>query len=158
MVLFGLAAFAVDIGYRYQSKFGLQAAADASLRAAMPLFVNNNTSGASSAALLLASKNGYSTGVTVGQSSTWGPTTSQVSINMPPRPPSSWACSAPRARSRSARPRSVKRSAAAACPSSWPWGPGRRLKISSNAGSTFNGDIESNGAARIRQRTDPHHG
>src|SRR6516165_9745338 len=59
MVLFGLAAFAVDMGYRYQSKFGLQAAADAAVRAGMPSFVNDDVNGATTKAIAMAGANGY---------------------------------------------------------------------------------------------------
>ena len=62
MVLFGLAAFAVDMGYRYQSKFGLQAAADAAVRAGMPQFVAGNTTLATSNAIAMAGANGYPSG------------------------------------------------------------------------------------------------
>ena len=61
MMLFGIAAFAVDIGYQYQAKRGLQAATDAAVRAGMPL-LKNSASTAISTATAMATANGYTDG------------------------------------------------------------------------------------------------
>jgi hypothetical protein len=70
MTLFGLAAFAVDIGYSYTNKRGLKAVADAAVRAGMKTYATSDRgttaqNTARTAALSIASANGYTSGVTV---------------------------------------------------------------------------------------------
>jgi hypothetical protein len=65
MTLFGLAAFAVDIGYGYTNKRGLKAVADAAVRAAMPVYTPGNPSAAVTRVNDIAAANGYSSGVAV---------------------------------------------------------------------------------------------
>lgn len=79
MTLFGLAALAVDIGYQYTSKRGLQAAADAAVRAGMPS-LRTSQSTAVANATAMAAANGYTTGVTVTPSASTLTVTINVSL------------------------------------------------------------------------------
>jgi hypothetical protein len=142
MVLFGLAAFAVDLGYRYQSKFGLQAAADSAVRAAMPKFVNDDLQGAHDSAIAMASANGYTSGVTTNASGNLF----QVDISV--TPPSfflglfgsanSFPLGATSIGEKLSNPSAVLLALSTDCLS-------EGLNIHSDSGSTFNGNIESNG-------------
>ena len=58
--LFGMAVMAVDFGYLYTKKRGLQSAADAALLASMPAFMAQNSSGAHDTAIRVAGLNGFS--------------------------------------------------------------------------------------------------
>jgi hypothetical protein len=60
--LFGMAVMAVDFGYLYTKKRGLQSAADAALIAAMPAFVASNFTTADTTARHVASLNGFPSG------------------------------------------------------------------------------------------------
>jgi Flp pilus assembly protein TadG len=69
MTLFGLAAFAVDVGYQYTTRRSLQTAADAAVMAGMPsLRMDPRT--AESKARDMAQANGFTTGVTATASGT----------------------------------------------------------------------------------------
>src|SRR5262245_49156373 len=60
--LFGMAVLAIDFGYLYTKRRGVQAVADAAVRAAMPTFANNGSSGLSLAtpkARNVVNYNGY---------------------------------------------------------------------------------------------------
>ena len=58
--LFGMAVMAVDFGYLYTKKRGLQSAADAALLASMPAFMAQNSSRAHDTAIRVAGLNGFS--------------------------------------------------------------------------------------------------
>ena len=58
-MLFGFAAFAVDMGYRYTKSRMLQAVADSAVTAGMPSMVNGDTTTAGTKATNMANANGY---------------------------------------------------------------------------------------------------
>jgi len=57
--LFGMAVLAVDFGYLYTKRRGVQAVADAAVRAAMPIYMTNGLTLAAARARAVATANGY---------------------------------------------------------------------------------------------------
>jgi hypothetical protein len=82
MTLFGLAAFAVDIGYAYTNKRGLKSVTDAAVRAGMPSFAAGNSSTAITNAYAMATANGYTTGGGTNVSATTAGSNLTVSLSI----------------------------------------------------------------------------
>lgn len=68
--LFGMAVMAVDFGYLYTKKRGLQSAADAALIASMPTFKKDGYSAADQRARQVATSNGFGAGASTTQAGT----------------------------------------------------------------------------------------
>ena len=61
--LFGMAVVAVDFGYLYTKKRGLQSVADSALKAAMPVYRTQGVNAAQARATQIARLSGYEQGV-----------------------------------------------------------------------------------------------
>jgi hypothetical protein len=143
MSLFGLAAFAVDIGYAYTNRRGLKAVTTAAVKAGMPA---KNTA----AATAVLTANGYQNGVGgVTTSVTTSATNLQVdlSINQPTFFLKLFGINSKTVAARSvgqitasAGP-AIYSSDSGACAGQWDWGRG--IEVTGSGLFTVNGDVES---------------
>jgi Flp pilus assembly protein TadG len=148
MTLFGLAAFAVDVGYQYTTKRGLQTAADAAVMAGMPSLRASPTT-AQSKATAMAAANGFTTGVTASTSS------SELRVDIQTALPT-YFLKVFGISSRNVTARAVGRldplipvlfANSTACPSA---SSPKNLTLNGGANSTIDGDVHSNGALFYR--------
>lgn len=155
--LFGMAVLAIDFGYLYAKRRGVQAVADAALRASMPTWVDAYPSGLSAAtakANLVASANGYvnggGTAITTTQDVGNNLYTVSVSRMYPTFIGGVFGLSgktvtgkATGRRNASSAGAAIHANNAAACPGSQTWGLGLHIE-GTNPILTINGNVESN--------------
>jgi hypothetical protein len=150
--LFGMAVMAVDFGYLYTKKRGLQSAADAALIASMPAFVAQNYTTADATAVHVAGLNGY----TSGASTTVAGNTFTVSITKTHptffggifgMSSKTITANAVGQLTGSTPGPAIYASDAAACGGQWTWGVG--FNVTGGGLLKVNGNVESNNKIHI---------
>jgi hypothetical protein len=146
--LFGLAAFAVDVGYLYTRQRGIQSTADAAVVAGMPSIQGGNQSTASTRATSVANLNGYTGGDIVAVT----PTATSLTVQLQKQYPTFFGkVLGMNSRTLTARSegRLISTGSGAVIHARAACGVGVGFTIQGNATFNVTGDIESNGILRI---------